>query len=280
MRMAKGTSVRDMLRVAPGEPAALEDRNPRATPGVKSRTKAEGQMAVHLDRLEGLQERLYAESTRSVLLVLQGMDTSGKDGTVKHVFSGVNPAGVRMTAFKQPTPEERRHAFLWRIRRALPQPGEIGIFNRSHYEDVLVVRVHSLVLEPVWQKRYEEINRFEAGVAGSGTAILKCMLHMSYDEQRSRLLARLDDPTKRWKFKERDVDERHLWPQYQAAYSDAVERCSTDAAPWYVVPSDRKWYRNWAIGSMLVETLEEMDPAYPDPGLEIDRLRERLAPPN
>jgi PPK2 family polyphosphate:nucleotide phosphotransferase len=280
MTMAKGTSVRDLLRATPGEPAALEDRDPRATPGVKSRTKAEAQMAAHLSRLEGLQERLYAESTRSVLLVLQGMDTSGKDGTVKHVFSGVNPAGVVMTAFKQPTPEERRHAFLWRIRRALPHPGELGIFNRSHYEDVLVVRVHSLVPEPVWQKRYAEINRFEEEAASSGTAILKCFLHMSYDEQRARLLARLDDPTKHWKFKEGDIAERRLWAQYQAAYSDAVERCSTETAPWYVVPSDRKWYRNWAIGSMLVETLAEMDPRYPDPGLDIDRLRERLAPPN
>ncbi len=280
MRMAKGTSVRDLLRVEPGEPAALEDRNPRATPGVKSRSKAVPQMAEHLRRLEGLQERLYAESTRSVLLVLQGMDTSGKDGTVKHVFSGVNPAGVRMTAFKQPTPEEQRHAFLWRIRRALPHPGEVGLFNRSHYEDVLVVRVHSLVPEPVWQKRYIEINRFEEEVAASGTAILKCFLHMSYDEQRSRLLARLDDPNKHWKFKEGDIGERRLWAQYQAAYSDAVERCSTQPAPWYVVPSDRKWYRNWAIGAMLVETLAEMDPRYPDPGLEIDRLRNRLAPPN
>ena len=278
--MANGTSVRDLLRVKPGEPAALEDRNPRATPGVKSRKKAEVQMTSNLRALEGLQERLYAESTRSVLLVLQGMDTSGKDGTIKHVFSGVNPAGVPMTAFKQPTAEERRHAFLWRIRRALPHPGEIGIFNRSQYEDVLVVRVHSLVPEPVWQKRYAEINRFEAEVAASGITVLKCMLHMSYDEQRSRLLARLEDPTKRWKFKEGDVEERRLWPQYQAAYSDAIGRCSTDTAPWYVVPSDRKWYRNWAIGAMLAETLQEMDPKYPDPGLEIDRLRERLAPPN
>jgi PPK2 family polyphosphate:nucleotide phosphotransferase len=237
-------------------------------------------MAANLKRLEGVQERLYAESTRSVLLVLQGMDTSGKDGTVKHVFSGVNPAGVRMIAFKQPTPEERKHAFLWRIRRALPRPGELGIFNRSHYEDVLVVRVHSLVPEPVWQKRYAAINRFEEEVAASGTAILKCFLHMSYDEQRSRLLARLDDPTKHWKFRENDIDERRLWPQYQAAYSDAVERCSTATAPWYVVPSDRKWYRNWAIGSMLVETLGEMDPRYPDPGLDFERLRQRLVPPN
>jgi PPK2 family polyphosphate:nucleotide phosphotransferase len=281
MRMAaRKASVRELLRVAPGESAALDDRDPRATPGVRDRARAKREMAGHLSRLERLQERLYAEGARSVLLVLQGMDTSGKDGTVKHVFSGVDPIGVRVTSFKQPTPEERRHGFLWRIRHALPRPGEIGIFNRSQYEDVLVVRVHSLVPEAVWQDRYAAINRFEKETAGSGTVILKCMLHLSYDEQRARLLARLADPTKRWKFKEGDIDERHLWPQYTAAYADAVERCSTDVAPWYVVPSDRKWYRNWAIGAMLVEALEEMNPRYPDPELDIPRLKKRLAPPN
>src|SRR5439155_17149466 len=218
-----------------------------AIPGVKGRAAAEREMAKHLVALESLQERLWSEGTRSVLLVLQGMDTSGKDGTVKHVFQGVNPNGVRITGFKQPTPEELRHGFLWRIRRALPRPGEIGIFNRSQYEDVLIVRVHNLVPEEVWQRRYEQINRFEAKVAGSGTAIVKFFLHVSYDEQRKRLLARLDDPTKRWKFKERDIVERRLWADYEAAYQAALDRCSTEAAPWYLVPSDRKWYRNWAI---------------------------------
>ncbi len=273
-------SVRDRLRLEPGTTAALEDFDPGSTPGVKDRAKAERQMKKHLARLRDLQARLYAEGTRSVLLVLQGMDTSGKDGTVKHVFSGVNPAGVRMTAFKQPTPEERRHGFLWRIRRALPRAGEIGIFNRSHYEDVLIVRVHSLVPEGEWQKRYAQINRFEADTAASATVIVKCFLHLSYDEQRSRLLNRLEVGSKRWKFKEGDIDERRLWPQYQGAYRDALERCSTETAPWFVVPSDRKWYRNWAIGAMLVETLEEMAPAYPQPDLDIPRLKARLAPPN
>jgi PPK2 family polyphosphate:nucleotide phosphotransferase len=208
------------------------------------------------------------------------MDTSGKDGTVRHVFMGLNPAGITMTGFKVPTPQERRHHFLWRIRRALPEPGLLGIFNRSHYEDVLVVRVHELVPREEWEGRFAEINRFEARVAAAGTAIVKCFLHISFDEQRERLLARLDDPTKRWKFKERDVDERELWPEYMKAYRDAVERCSTGVAPWYVVPSDHKWYRNWAIGQMLLETLEEMDPAYPEPPLDIPRLERRLAPPN
>jgi PPK2 family polyphosphate:nucleotide phosphotransferase len=277
--VAKG-SIRDRLRVPPGTPVRLDDVDPRSTPGAKTRKDAERQSDKSLARLLGLQERLFAEGTRSVLVVLQGMDTSGKDGTIKHVFRGLNPAGVRVTGFKTPTPEEQRHAFLWRIRRALPAPGDIGIFNRSQYEDVLIVRVHGLVPETVWQKRYGQINRFEAQVAAAGTTILKCCLHISYEEQRSRLLERLEDPAKRWKFKERDIEERKLWSGYQAAYQAALERCSTDVAPWYLVPSDRKWYRNWAIGRLLVETLEEMDPTYPQPDLDVDALKRRLAPPN
>jgi PPK2 family polyphosphate:nucleotide phosphotransferase len=187
---------------------------------------------------------------------------------------------VTVTGFKVPTPEERRHAFLWRIRRALPRPGDIGIFNRSHYEDVLVVRVHELVPEDVWQKRYAAINRFEAAVAAGGTTILKCYLHLSFDAQRARELARLDDPTKHWKFRERDIEERARWGDYMAAYQAVLDRCSTEVAPWYMVPSDRKWYRNWAIGSMLVDTLEEMNPQYPQPDFDIPRLKARLAPPN
>lgn len=273
-------SVRELLRVPSGSHVALDGVDPRSTPGAGSRKDAERDMAKDLARLEALQERLFAEGTRSLLLVLQGMDTSGKDGTVRHVFGGVNPAGVQVTGFKAPTPQERAHAFLWRIRRALPPPGDIGIFNRSHYEDVLIVRVHELVPENVWQKRYERINRFEAGVAAAGTTIVKCCLHMSFDAQRERLLARLDDETKHWKFKERDIDERARWSDYQAAYQAVLDRCSTDAAPWYLVPSDRKWYRNWAIGKLLVEALEDMDPRYPDPPLDIARLKARLAPPN
>jgi PPK2 family polyphosphate:nucleotide phosphotransferase len=283
-RSRTAVRVGELLRYD-GASEGRQATDPRATPGAPGgRSATEADFASTAPRLAELQERLYAEGVgggrRALLLVLQGMDTSGKDGTTKHVAGQVNPLGLRITSFKAPTAAERRHDFLWRVRRAVPGSGYVGIFNRSQYEDVLVVRVHSLVAEPVWQKRYAEINRFEEEAAASGTAILKCFLHLSYDEQRSRLLARLDDPTKHWKFKEGDIDERHLWPKYQAAYSDAVERCSTDPAPWYVVPSDRKWYRNWAIGSMLVETLAEMDLHYPDPGLEIDRLRERLAPPN
>ncbi len=273
-------SIRDRLRVPPGAQLSIHDVDARSTPGVKHRRAAERQIEENLARLDGLQERLYAEGARSVLVVLQGMDTGGKDGTIRHVFRGVNPAGVRVTGFKAPTAEERRHSFLWRIRRALPRPGEIGIFNRSQYEDVLIVRVHELVPEDVWRARYDRINRFEAEVAAAGTVIVKCFTHISYDEQRSRLLARLEDPTKRWKFKEGDIDERRRWADYQAAYQAVLDRCSTDVAPWYLVPSDRKWYRNWAIAGMLAETLEEMDPRYPEPDLDIPRLKARLAPPN
>jgi len=192
------------------------------------------------------------------VLLLQGMDTCGKDGTVKHVVGQVNPAGLRITSFKKPTEEELGHDFLWRIRRALPDPGFLGIFNRSQYEDVLIVRVHDLA---PWQGRHEEINRFEAD---AGVTWVKCMLHISSDEQRERLLARLDDPRKRWKFNEGDLAERAHWDDYAAAYQDALERCDTDAAPWYVVPADRKWYRNWAVQQLLLETLRELDPRYPE----------------
>jgi PPK2 family polyphosphate:nucleotide phosphotransferase len=232
------------------------------------------------ERLEDLQERLWVEGMRSVLVVLQGMDTSGKGGTVRHVISEMNPAGVDVTSFKKPTEEELAHHFLWRIERELPAAGEIVVFDRSHYEDVLVVRVRSLVPESVWRPRYEEIVDFEERVAAGGTAIVKCMLHISYDEQRERLLARLDDPTKHWKFNEGDLEERTRWQAYQAAYEDAIRECSTDTTPWYVVPADRKWYRNWAISQLLVATLERLDPQRPTPDLDVESLKERLQPPN
>ena len=273
------TSVRKLLRVDAGTPAGLAGRDPGGTPGT-SEAKGRRELAADQATLFELQDRLFAEGTRSVLLVLQGMDTSGKGGTLEHVVGAMGPQGCRITSFKAPTPQELRHQYLWRIRRALPPPGLVGVFDRSHYEDVLVVRVHDLVPETVWSKRYDELNRFEAGVAASGTTIVKAMLHISYDEQRERLLARLDDPDKHWKFRERDIDERGRWVDYQAAYEDALTRCSTEAAPWYVVPADHKWYRNWAISRILVETLEEMDPRYPRPDLDVPGLRARLRPPN
>ena len=273
-------SVRELLRARPAEGTVqLAGYDPRATPGVKSRKRAEAEFADDAERLATLQEQLYAGGTRSLLLVLQGLDTSGKDGVVKHVIGEVNPSGVRITSFKVPTEREARHHFLWRIRNALPAPGQIGIFNRSHYEDVGVVRVHGLAPAATIERRYGEINRFERRLAEGGTEIVKCWLHLSYDEQRERLLARLADPTKRWKFKESDIDERARWADYLAAYETAIARCSTDEAPWYVVPADRKWYRNWAVTRLLLEHLGGMGLTYPDPHLDVERLAARLAPP-
>jgi PPK2 family polyphosphate:nucleotide phosphotransferase len=225
-------------------------------------------------------ERLFAEGrtggTRSVLLVLQGMDTSGKGGTIRHVVGAVDPQGVHITAFKAPTPEERAHDFLWRIRRRLPGPGMLGAFDRSHYEDVVVVRVHELVPRRIWSRRYATINRFEEQVLAGGTRIVKCFLHISPEESRRRLLARLQDPTKRWKFNPADIDERRLWNDYMVAYGDALERCNTEAAPWHVVPADRKWYRNWAITNLLIEELEAMRVEWPEPPFDVEQQLRRL----
>ena len=262
------SDVRSLLRFG-GDLSAIDAR---ATPGVKSRKKAEAALAGDSEEFASLQERLYAEGTRAIVLLLQGMDTCGKDGTVKHVVGQVNPAGLRITSFKQPTPAELKHHFLWRVSRALPEPGYLSIFNRSHYEDVLIVRVHNLA---PWEGRYDEINRFEAK---AGVTLIKCMLHISGDEQRARLLARLDDPNKRWKFNEGDLAERAHWDDYAAAYQDALARCDADAAPWYVVPADRKWYRNWAIQQLLLETLREIDPKYPArEDLDVPALVKRLS---
>ncbi|HVF08664.1 MAG TPA: polyphosphate kinase 2 family protein [Actinomycetota bacterium] len=272
------SSIVELLRVDPADsgPTGIE---PRSTPGVESREAAHSAMTALADRLDELQERLWVEAERSLLVVLQGMDTSGKGGTIRHVFSAMHPAGVEVATFKRPTEEELAHHFLWRIERRLPAPGEVVVFDRSHYEDVLIARVRSLVPEQVWRARYAEIVEFERRVAAAGTTIVKCMLHISYDEQRERLLARLEDPSKRWKFNEGDLEERARWNEYMAAYADAIRECSTDDAPWHVIPADRKWYRNWAISSLLVETLERMDPRFPVPDLDLQALRSRLAPP-
>jgi PPK2 family polyphosphate:nucleotide phosphotransferase len=272
-------TIADLLRPDVDGPI-LPGIDPRATPGVRDRAEAEAAMAGIADRLDELQERLWVEGSRSLLVVLQGMDTGGKGGTVRHVFSAMNPAGVEVASFKKPTEEELSHDFLWRIERRLPVPGEIVVFDRSHYEDVLVARVRSLVPETTWRTRYDEIVAFERRVVATGTTIVKCMLHISYEEQRERLLARLDDPSKHWKFNEADIEERARWLEYQAAYEDAIRECSTDVAPWYVIPADRKWYRNWAVSMLLVETLERLDPRLPQPDLDVEALKARLAPPN
>jgi PPK2 family polyphosphate:nucleotide phosphotransferase len=216
--------------------------------------------------------RLYAENKRSVLLVLQGMDTAGKDGTIRSVMRGINPQSCQVVPFRQPSHEELDHDFLWRIHRAVPRRGNIGIFNRSQYEDVLVVRVHNLVPEEVWQARYDTINAFERLLTEGGVTIIKCFLHISRDEQRERLQARLDNPDKRWKFSRGDLEERKLWPDYQKAYEAALSRCNTPWAPWHIIPSDRKWYRNLAVSELFLNTLREMNPRVPPPSDDLDGI--------
>jgi PPK2 family polyphosphate:nucleotide phosphotransferase len=232
------------------------------------------------DELGELQAKLYANAytggARRVLLVLQGMDTSGKGGVVDHVLGLVSPHGLRLKSFRRPTEEELSHDFLWRVQQAVPEPGLIGVFDRSHYEDVLIGRVHELADEAEIERRYGAINTFESELVDSGTVVIKCMLHISEDEQRERLLARLDDPEKQWKFKPEDVDERAYWDDYQKAYEIALERCNTDAAPWYVIPSDHKWYRNWAVGQILAEALRGMSLEWPKPDYDVDEQRARL----
>ncbi len=274
----------DALRLADG-PVNLLGYPPDATPlapGGKSRTKRELERSG--PRLAERQEMLYAGGQagdpRRILLVLQGTDTSGKDGVIKHVVGQVGPSAVRITSFKKPTPAEAAHHFLWRIRRALPPAGVIGVFNRSHYEDVLTTRVHGVIDEQAWQRRIAEINAFEAELAEAGTTILKCFLHISYSEQRRRLLDRLADPTKRWKFNPADLAERARWSDYQTTYAAVLEHTHTAAAPWYVVPGDRKWYRNWAVGRLLLETLSELDLHYPVPDFDVAELTARLQPPH
>ena len=270
-------SVRELLRARPESDDPLDRHATDSHPGVKDKRKAAAAEVTDGERLAALQERLFAEDKRTILLVLQGIDTSGKDGTIKHVIGDVNPLGCKITSFKKPTPEEAKHHFLWRIRRALPEPGQIGVFGRSHYEDVIVPRVHGGLSDRDIDKRYADIARFEADLAGGTMTIVKCFLHISNEEQRERLLARLDEPTKRWKFNPSDVDERELWPKYQETFREVIRRSSYDVAPWYVIPADRKWYRNWAVGRLLLETLTEMAPEYPQPDLDIPAIKARLA---
>jgi len=254
-----------------------------ATPGFKGKKADAAELQPERnERFAELQEMLYANSKaaddhRSVLLVLQGMDTAGKGGIVKHVVGAANPQGIEYTAFGVPTEEERKHAYLWRIRRALPRAGHIGVFDRSHYEDVLVVRVHNIVPPEVWGKRYDEINRFERKLVDEGTTIIKVAMFVSLDEQRARLAERLERPDKYWKFNPGDIDERLLWPAYQEAYQAMLERTSTDYAPWHVVPCDRKWYSRLAILELLIEALEALDLSWPPADFDVAAEKERLA---
>ncbi len=279
-KQRSSTPFRDALSADPG--TQISEIDTRSTPAFDGK-KADGKEA--LDDLadsvvSDLQERLFAESTaggeRAVLLVVQGMDTAGKGGIMRHVVGAVDPQGVEITSFKAPTKEELAHPFLWRIRKALPSPGLIGVFDRSHYEDVLIVRVNDLVPKAQWARRYAQINTFEAGVVEQGTTVIKVMLHISNEEQKERLTARLDRPEKHWKFNPGDIDERYHWDEYQEAYQAVIDKCSTEAAPWYVVPADRKWYARLALMNLLKEHLEELDPQWPEADFDVAGEQERL----
>lgn len=284
------TMLSDLLRVGPGR-VDLAAIDPSGTPGLPDgktvRTDPKGWTYAANEavrpRLADLQQRLYASakcagSRKRILLVLQAMDCGGKDGTIRRVAGAMNPLGLHIVSFGPPTPEEREHHFLWRIRRALPEAGYLGVFNRSHYEDVLIVRVHDLVPPKTWRARYEQINHFERDLVADGVTLIKVMLHISYEEQAERLLERLTDPTKYWKYRLADIDERRYWADYQAAYTEALERCSTDEAPWYVVPADRKWYRDWAVTHLLVEALDGLNLEYPEANFDVEAERRRLTP--
>jgi PPK2 family polyphosphate:nucleotide phosphotransferase len=254
--------LRDALRVKPGSRIRLSRRDHGATFGW-DKMGAEPELLSQLGRLADLQDRFWAEAKRSVLVVLQGIDAAGKDGTINKVMEAFNPQGCPVTSFKVPSTEELAHDFLWRVHQKVPRKGEIGIFNRSHYEDVLVVRVHDLVPRKVWSARYGQINEFERILAENGTTIVKFFLAIDRDEQRERFQARYDDPTKRWKFSMGDLEERKRWDDYQAAFDDALSKTSTAAAPWYVIPANRKWFRNLAVATILADTIAGLKPAYP-----------------
>jgi PPK2 family polyphosphate:nucleotide phosphotransferase len=264
MPRSRSRSLRDLLRVKPGATFRLADIDPSEAHG-HDKESAAAELQKGLDRLTDLQDRLWAEARHPVLVVLQGIDTAGKGGTLKHVMSAFQPAGCTVTSFKVPTVPELAHDYLWRVHSRTPGKGEIGIFDRSHYEDVLVVRVHDIVPKAVWSKRYEHIQAWERMLADEGTTIVKFFLWISPDEQRERLQARLDEPDKRWKFRLGDLEERKRWDDYVAAYEEALERTSTDQAPWYVIPANRKWFRNLAVAEILGDTIEALDPQYPPP---------------
>jgi PPK2 family polyphosphate:nucleotide phosphotransferase len=259
-------------RVEPGTKVHMSDFDPDSTPLIDDKEKAKRKNAKIEDRLADLQELLFAEHRHKVLIILQGMDTSGKDGTVRHVMDGFNPTSVRVVSFKKPSGEELDHDFLWRVHAKVPGTGEVTVFNRSHYEDVLVVRVHELVPENVWRKRYDQINDFERMLVENGTVVLKFFLHISPDEQRKRLQERIDDPTKRWKFQHGDLEERQLWHEYMRAYDDVLEKTSTKCAPWYVVPANAKWYRDFVVGHVIVDALESLNMKVPDVDLSKETI--------
>jgi PPK2 family polyphosphate:nucleotide phosphotransferase len=255
--------------VKPGSKLHLKDHDPGDTFGVRRNDAA---FQKRLDRLRELQQLLYADKRYALLIVLQALDAGGKDGVIRHVMSGVNPQGCKVTPFKVPSSEERSHDFLWRVHQAVPERGDIGIFNRSHYEDVLVVRVHRTVPKEVWSKRFEQINDFERELSENGVRILKFFLHMGKEEQKRRFQARILDPGRNWKLSLADFEERRYWDDYMKAYQDALRKCSTSRSPWYVVPANHKWFRNYLIAEVIVQALEDMKLKYPPPLIDVSKI--------
>jgi PPK2 family polyphosphate:nucleotide phosphotransferase len=263
----------ERFRVQPGARVKLAETDPSFKDRHDSQQAAAQELEQYRQRLAELQEMLYVEQRRSLLICLQGLDTAGKDGTIKHILGAMNPQGCTVAHFRRPSAEEAAHDFLWRAHRAAPARGQVAIFNRSHYEDVLIVRVHALVPKSAWSLRYDRINAFEQGLADEGTHVLKFFLHISAEEQLARFKQRLDDPTKHWKISESDYQERKFWNDYVTAYEEALARCSTAQAPWFIIPSNHKWFRNLAIGGILVEHLEGLKLRYPSPTVDLERIR-------
>jgi PPK2 family polyphosphate:nucleotide phosphotransferase len=261
------------LIAAPGAKVKLAKWDPEDTLGWEKDRKMKASLARAIERLDKLQYLLYAERKRALLIVLQGLDASGKDGTIRHVMTGCNPQGCRVTPFKKPSAEESSHDYLWRVHHAVPAYGDIGIFNRSHYEDVLVARVHHLVPNGVWSRRYDQINRFEQMLHENNVKILKFFLHISKDEQKKRFAQRIHDKDRQWKISEDDFSERKFWDEYTEAYEDALTKCSTPHAPWFIIPANKKWFRNLAVSHIIVETLEAMRMEFPPPSVDVKKLR-------
>ncbi|HVB85140.1 MAG TPA: polyphosphate kinase 2 family protein [Candidatus Dormibacteraeota bacterium] len=261
------------LIATPGKKVKLDKWDPEETLGWDKGHKMRASLGKAIEKLDGLQYLLYAEHKRALLIVLQGRDAAGKDGTIRHVMSGVNPQGCRVTSFKQPTSEELAHDFLWRIHKAVPPIGDIGIFNRSHYEDVLIVRVHNLEPKEVWLRRYDQINDFERTLEENNVRILKFFLHISRDEQKHRFQQRIDDKTRQWKISEADFAERKFWGDYTDAYEAALTKCSTANSPWYIIPSNKKWFRNLAVSHIITETLDEMRMKFPKPTVDVSHIK-------
>lgn len=268
-------SLRDKLLVKPGSKVSLADYPTDATPGFKEKPDVGATLADEAAKMARLQYLMYAEKKRALLIVLQAMDTGGKDGTIRHVMTGLNPAGVHVKSFRVPSEEELGHDFLWRIHQAVPPKGDFGIFNRSQYEDVIVVRVHDLVPRPVWRARYDQINAFERHLTENDVTILKFFLHISKAEQKRRIQDRIKDPERCWKLSPADFKERAYWNDYQDAYEDALSKCSTEWAPWYIVPADRKWFRNLAVSEIMLETLEAMKMKFPRASFDPTKLKLR-----